>query len=119
MKLLTLFSISFFTPIAHSEVLDKVTTPQSSLLMLAFLLCVFLLLAKFRKSWIFWPYVAVLSFLILGNADFIFNDEVFHMASREHGGPGYMAYIYFELLFNILMLILSFVLYFKKKRIRD
>lgn len=119
MKLLILSLISFFTPSAHSEVLDKATTLQSSLLMLGFLFCVFLLLAKFRKSWIFWPYVAVLSFLILGNADFIFNDEVFHMASREYGGPGYKTYIYFELFLNISMLICSFFLYFKKKRIRD
>lgn len=118
MKLFIIFLSSFFAPSAHAEVLDKVTTPQAGLLMLAFLFCVFLIVAKFRKSWIFWPYVLVLSFLILGNADFIINDEVFHMASREYGSPGYMAYVYFELFFNILMLIFSFVLYFKKKKIK-
>lgn len=118
MKLLIIFLSSFFASSAYAEVLDKVTIPKTGLLTLAFLFCTFLIVAKFRKNWIFWPYVIILAFLTIGNADFILNDEVFHMASREYGGPGYIAYVYFELFFNILMLIFSFVLYFKKKRIK-
>ncbi|WP_447042705.1 hypothetical protein [Vreelandella sp. H-I2] len=116
MKLLIFLISLFFASSVHAEVLDKVTTLKTSLLILAFLFFSFLIVIKLRKSWIFWPYVVVLSFLILGNADFILNDEAFHMASREYGSPGYMAYFYFELFFNISLLIFSFILYFKKNR---
>ncbi|HEB07107.1 MAG TPA: hypothetical protein ENI10_21420, partial [Halomonas sp.] len=90
MKLLVNLLFVFFSSPVHAEVLDKVMTPQTGLLMLAVLFCIFLIVAKFRKAWLFWPYVTLLSILILGNADFILNDEVFHIASREYGSPGYM-----------------------------
>ncbi|RUR53280.1 hypothetical protein [Vreelandella populi] len=116
MKLLANVLIIFFPSAVHAEVLDKVTMPQTGLLILAVLFFFFLIVNKVGKAWLFWPYVTLLFILILGNADFIINDEMFHIASREYGGLGYMAYVYFELFVNILMLTASFALYFKQKR---
>lgn len=118
MKLLVGFVSTIHSSLAHAEVLDKVRTPQDILSTLFLLITAFLIVSKIRKSWAFWPYIVLFFIFILSDANFIFNDETFHMASREYykryGNPWYAAYFYFELFINILIFIFSFILYFKK-----
>lgn len=120
MKLLVGFVSTIHSSLAHAEVLDKVRTPQDILSTLFLLITAFLIVSKIRKSWAFWPYIVLFFIFILSDANFIFNDETFHMASREyykrHGNPWYAAYFYFELFINILIFIFSLILYFKKNK---
>lgn len=121
MKLLVVFISTIHSSLAHAEVLDKVRTPQDILLTSIILIIAFLIVSKIRKPWAFWPYVVIIFILILLEADFIINDEIFHIAHLEyyerHNSQWYAAYFYLELFINIFIFIFSFISYFKKNKI--
>ncbi|WP_339648994.1 hypothetical protein [Halopseudomonas pelagia] len=98
---------------ASAEVYDKVISIQAIFATIIVFLFVFLIYAKTKIKWIFWPFITILFIDLAGAVHFQFiENEIFILASKEIG-THYKLFNYAHIGALLLLLYFSVFIYLK------